>query len=106
MINSSLPTIPGYKIVEQKGLVMGNSVRAKHAGRDIMAGLKSIVGGELRGYTELLAESRREALSRMNKQAEAFGANAVINIRFTTSSIMNHASEILSYGTAVVAVKE
>lgn len=94
--------IPGYRITEMKGLVQGNTVRAKHVGRDIMAGLKNIVGGELTGYTELLIESRRQAMERMLAQAEQLGANAVVNVRFATSSITQGASELYVYGTAVV----
>jgi uncharacterized protein YbjQ (UPF0145 family) len=90
-------------IKEIKGLVQGNTVRAKHMGRDIMAGLKNIVGGELKGYTELLVESRREALARMLAQAKEIGANAVINVRFATSSITAGAAELYVYGTAVIA---
>ena len=96
-------TIPGFHITEIKGIVQGNTVRAKHAGRDIAAGLKNLVGGELKGYTELLTESRREALQRMIGQAEQLGANAVVNVRFTTSSVTSGASELYAYGTAVVA---
>ena len=95
--------IPGYRITEMKGLVQGNTVRAKHVGRDIMAGLKNIVGGELSGYTELLIESRRQAMERMLAQAEQLGANAVVNVRFATSSITQGASELYVYGTAVIA---
>jgi uncharacterized protein YbjQ (UPF0145 family) len=93
--------IPGKRIVELKGLVQGNTVRAKHMGRDIAAGLKNIVGGELKGYTELLIESRREAVSRMMGQAEQMGANAIVNVRFATSSIAGGAAELYAYGTAV-----
>jgi len=98
--------IPGKQIREIKGLVQGNTVRAKHVGRDIVAGLKNIVGGELKGYTELLVESRREALSRMLAQAEELGANAVVNVRFATSSITSGAAELYVYGTAVVVEDE
>ena len=94
--------IPGKAIVEVKGLVQGNTVRAKHVGRDIAAGLKNIFGGELKGYTELLIESRREALQRMLGQAQQLGANAVVNVRFATSSITAGAAELYVYGTAVV----
>ena len=94
--------IPGYKIVEVKGLVQGNTVRAKHVGKDILASFKNIVGGELRGYTELLVESRRQAVERMIAQAEQLGANAVTNVRFATSSITQGAAELYAYGTAVV----
>ena len=95
-------SIPGYTIVELKGLVQGNTVRAKHIGRDIAASFKNVVGGELKGYTELLTESRREATSRMMAQAQALGANAILNVRFSTSAITAGASEIMAYGTAAV----
>ncbi len=101
MILTNIETIPGRKIVEHFGIVSGSTVRAKHVGRDIMAGLKNIVGGELKGYTELLQDSRKQAMERMIKQAEQFGANAVINIRFATSSVTQGASELFVYGTAV-----
>ena len=94
-------TIPGRTIVEFYGVVSGNTVRAKHVGRDIMASLKNIVGGELKGYTELLVESRGEATQRMIAQARELGANAVVNVRFSTSSVAQGAAEILVYGTAV-----
>jgi len=96
-------TIPGHEIVALKGLVQGNTIRAKHLGRDIGAGLKNLVGGELTGYTELLTESRRQALERMIAQASQLGANAVVNVRFTTSSVAAGAAELYAYGTAVVA---
>jgi uncharacterized protein YbjQ (UPF0145 family) len=99
---SNIEHFPGYVITRHLGLVQGSTVRAKHVGRDLMAGLKNIVGGELKGYTELLNESRQEALNRMSKQARAVGANAVINIRFSTANIAAGAAEILAYGTAVV----
>lgn len=102
MIISNIEIIPGKKIVKHLGMVQGNTVRAKHAGRDIMAGLKNIFGGELKGYTELLQESRDESVTRMVQQAEAIGANAVINVRFSTSSITAGAAELFAYGTAVV----
>ena len=98
--------IPGKRIVEVKGLVQGNTIRAKHVGRDIMAGLKNLVGGELRGYTELLTESRREAITRMLAQAQELGANAVLNVRFSTSSITQGAAELYCYGTAVVVTDQ
>ncbi len=103
MIVTNTETIAGYRIHEIKGLVQGNTVRAKHAGRDIMAGLKNLVGGELKGYTELLTESRRQATERMMSQAEQLGANAVVNVRFTTSAVTAGAAELYAYGTAVVA---
>lgn len=101
MLISNIEVVPGKRIVEHLGLVQGSTVRAKHAGKDIMAGLKNIFGGELSGYTELLQESRQEALERMGQQAESIGANAVVNVRFATSAIAAGASEILAYGTAV-----
>lgn len=98
---SNMESIPGRRIVEFFGVVTGNTVRAKHIGRDIMAGLKNVVGGELKGYTELLADSRTEATERMVEQAKSMGANAVVNVRFATSSIAQGASELFAYGTAV-----
>jgi len=102
MLISNMEVVPGKKIVKHLGLVQGSTVRAKHAGRDFMAGLKNIFGGELRGYTELLTESRDEAMNRLQEQAEAIGANAIVNVRFSTSSIAAGASEIFVYGTAVI----
>jgi uncharacterized protein YbjQ (UPF0145 family) len=98
---SNTETIPGRTIVQFFGVVTGNTVRAKHIGRDIMAGLKNIVGGELVGYTELLQDSRKEATDRMIEQAQSMGANAVVNVRFATSSISQGAAELFAYGTAV-----
>ncbi len=102
VILTNLETVPGREISKHLGLVQGNTVRAKHVGRDIMAGLKNIVGGELRGYTELLNDAREEAVSRMIDDAKSRGANAVVNVRFSTSSITAGASELYCYGTAVV----
>ncbi len=93
--------IPGKKVTSFYGVVSGSTVRAKHAGRDLMAGIKNIFGGELKGYTELLQESRDEAIERMKSQAEQLGANAVVNVRFSTSSVAAGAAEIYVYGTAV-----
>ena len=101
MILTNIETVPGKKIHEHYGLVQGSPIRAKNVGRDIMAGFKNIIGGELKGYTELLQESRNQALDRMCLQAEELGANAVINIRIATSSVAAGAAEILCYGTAV-----
>ena len=101
MIISNTETIPGKNIVEFYGVVSGSTVRAKHVGRDIMAGLKNIVGGELTGYTELLQESRQEATNRMIAEAGKLGANAVVNIRYSTSSVAQGAAELFAYGTAV-----
>ena len=102
MLLTNLEIVPGRRIQKHFGLVQGSSVRAKHVGRDIMAGLKNIFGGELKGYTELLQESRQEAMDRMVEQARAVGANAVLNIRFSTSSVAAGAAELFAYGTAVV----
>jgi uncharacterized protein YbjQ (UPF0145 family) len=102
MLVSNIEIIPGKRIVQHLGMVQGSTVRAKHVGRDIMASLKNIFGGELKGYTELLQESREEAVDRMVQQAKAIGANAVINVRFSTSSIAAGAAELFAYGTAVV----
>ncbi len=99
---TNLETLPGRTIVKHLGMVQGNTVRAKHVGRDIMAGLKNIVGGELTGYTELLTESREESVSRMIEEASALGANAILNVRFSTSSVSAGASELYVYGTAVI----
>jgi uncharacterized protein YbjQ (UPF0145 family) len=101
MLLSNLELVPGRRVTKHLGLVQGSTVRAKHVGKDLFAGLKNIVGGELKAYTELLQESREEAVERMVKQAEAAGANAVLNIRFATSAITQGAAEILAYGTAV-----
>lgn len=102
MLVSNLEIVPGKRVVKHLGLVQGSTVRAKHVGKDILAGLKNIVGGELKGYTELLQEAREEATQRMTEQAKAVGANAVLNVRFSTSSITQGAAELLAYGTAVV----
>jgi len=102
MLLVNTETIAGHRVVTTLGLVQGNTIRAKHVGRDIAAGFKNIVGGELRGYTELLSESRREAISRMIAQAHELGANAVVNVRFSTSAITAGAAEMYAYGTAVV----
>jgi len=102
MIVTNIETVPGKTIAKHLGLVSGNTVRSKHAGRDLMAGLKNIFGGELKGYTELLTESREEAVARMIEQARAVGANAVVNVRFSTSSVAAGAAELFAYGTAVV----
>ena len=102
MLITNLEIVPGKRITKHLGLVQGSSVRAKHVGRDIMASLKNIFGGELKGYTELLQESREEAINRLQAQAEQVGANAILNIRFSTSSIAQGAAEIFAYGTAVI----
>jgi uncharacterized protein YbjQ (UPF0145 family) len=101
MILTNTETIPGKTIVEHFGLVSGSTVRAKHVGKDILAGLKNIVGGELKGYTELLHESRQQSTDRMIEQATQFGANAIVNVRYATSSVAQGAAELYVYGTAV-----
>ena len=101
MILTNIESVPGKNIVEHYGVVSGSTVRAKHVGRDFMASLKNIVGGELKGYTELLQDSRKQAVERMTEQAKQLGANAVVNIRFATSSVAQGASELYVYGTAV-----
>ena len=101
MIVVTTDFVPGRKISKELGLVRGNTIRARHIGRDIMAGLRNIVGGEITDYTKMMAESREQAIDRMIEEAESLGADAVINIRFATSMIMQSASEILAYGTAV-----
>ena len=101
MLVSNLEFLPGRTVIRHLGLVQGSSVRSKHVGRDIAASFKNIFGGELRGYTELLSDSREEATERMLEQARSVGANAVLNIRFSTSSIAAGAAEIFFYGTAV-----
>lgn len=101
MIITNIESVPGKTVKEHFGLVSGSTIRAKHIGRDLMAGLKNLVGGELKGYTELLQESRREAVDRMVEQARQVGANAIINVRFSTSSVAQGAAELYAYGTAV-----
>jgi uncharacterized protein YbjQ (UPF0145 family) len=101
MIVSTTETIPGKEIVEILGVARGSTVRARNVGRDIFAGFKNLVGGEISEYTRLQAESREEAMARMIKDAEKMGADAILNMRLTTSMIMQGASEILAYGTAV-----
>jgi len=105
MLISNLEFLPDQKVVRHIGLVQGSSVRSKHVGRDLMAGLKNIFGGELKDYTELLHDSRVEATERMIEQAQSIGANAVLNVRFSTSSIAAGAAEIFVYGTAVELVE-
>ncbi len=101
MILSNTESVPGKTITEFFGVVTGSTVRANHIGRDFMAGLKNIIGGELKGYTELLGEARRQALDRMVQEAQSVGANAVVNVRFSTSSVAQGAAELFAYGTAV-----
>lgn len=101
MYLTNVEQIPGKHIDAHFGLVQGSTIRAKHIGRDILAGFKNIVGGELSGYTELLSEARQQATERMIAQARELGANAVVNVRYSTSSVAQGAAEILAYGTAV-----
>ena len=103
---SNLEHLPNYRITERLDVVYGSTVRSKHVGKDLFAGLKNIVGGELTAYTELLEESRQEAVDRMVVKAEALGADAVVGLRFSTSSIAQGASELFVYGTAVKVVAE
>ena len=102
MLVVTSPDIPGRKIVSTIGLVRGSTIRAKHLGKDIMAGLRGMVGGEIGEYTQMMAESREQALQRMISDAEKQGANAVISLQFGTSMIMQSAAECIAYGTAVV----
>ncbi len=101
MILTTLEGVPGKTIAEHFGIVQGSTVRAKNVGKDILAGFKNLVGGELRAYTELLQEARQESVERMVQQAEQIGANAVVNVRFGTSSVAQGAAELFAYGTAV-----
>jgi len=102
MILSTTSNIAGKKIVKHLGLVTGNTVRARHFGKDIIASFRNIVGGEVHEYTKLLAEAREQALDRMSVQAQKLGANAVIELRFSTSEVMQNGAEILAFGTAVL----
>ncbi len=101
MIVVNTDFVPGHRIRETLGLVRGSTIRAKHLGKDIMAGLRTLVGGEIKEYSEMLVESRSESMRRMEAQAEKLGADAVINVRFVTSQVMSGAAELLAYGTAV-----
>ena len=102
MFLTNTETVPGARIVRVLGMVQGNTVRAKHIGKDLLAGFRSIAGGELHEYTELLTEARNDAINRMIAQARQMGANAIINVRFSTSSVAAGAAELYVYGTAVV----
>ncbi len=106
MIITTTDTIPGKKIQKTLGLVRGNTIRARHVGKDILAGFRAVVGGEISEYTKLMAESREQALDRMVSEAQRLGANAIVATRFTTSVIMGGAAELLSFGTAVVVEDE
>ncbi|MCO4773702.1 MAG: YbjQ family protein [Deltaproteobacteria bacterium] len=98
--------VPGHRIAKVIGLVRGNTIRARHVGSDILAAFKTLVGGEIDGYTKMMAESREQSLDRMRAEAHARGANAIVGMRITTSTVMQGAAEILAYGTAVVIEKE
>ena len=102
MIITTSGQVEGRKVVKTIGLVKGSTIRARHVGRDIMAGLRGVVGGEITEYTKMMAEAREQALQRMIEAAEKEGANAVVNMRFGTSMVMSNAAEVLAYGTAVV----
>ncbi len=102
MIITTSSQVQGKTIVKTMGLVKGSTIRARHLGRDIMAGLRGIVGGEISEYTKMMAEAREEALQRMTEDAEKKGANAIVNMRFGTSMVMQNAAEVLAYGTGVV----
>ena len=102
MIIATTGELEGKKVVKVLGLVRGNTIRARHLGRDIMAGLRTLVGGEIHEYTKLLAESREQALDRMVDEAQSLGANAILEVRFTTSLLAAGAAELLAYGTAVI----
>ena len=106
MILTPAAAITGQRVTRHLGLVYGNTIRARHIGKDILAALKNVIGGEIEEYTKLMAESREQALDRMTAQAASRGANAVLNVRFSTSYIMSNASEILVYGEAVVLEAE
>ena len=101
MVITNIETVPGKTVMEHFGLVSGSTIRAKHIGRDFMAGLRNLVGGELKGYTQLLQESRQQAMDRMIEEARLMGANAIVNVRFSTSSVAQGAAELYAYGTAV-----
>jgi len=102
MLLSTTDTIEGKTITKHLGLVRGNTIRARHVGKDVLAGLRNLVGGEITEYTKLLGESREQAIDRMIEEAKHLGANAVVGVRFSTSEVMTHAAEILAYGTAVI----
>jgi uncharacterized protein YbjQ (UPF0145 family) len=106
MIVTTTESLPGRRVVRTLGLVRGNTIRARHLGRDVQAIIRNIAGGEVREYTKMMAESREQAIDRMTEEAERLGANAVVGVRFVTSMVMTGASEILCYGTAVVSEEE
>ena len=106
LLLTTLDAPPGHRVIRVIGLVRGNAVRARHVGHDLMAAFKNLVGGEIREYTKLLAESREQAMDRMAEQASSLGANAVLGMRFSTSMVMGGTAELLAYGTAVVLETE
>ena len=106
MITVTTDFVPGYEVTETLGLVRGSTIRSKHIGKDLLAGLRTIVGGEIKEYTEMLIEARSESLRRMEAQAESLSADAVINVRFVTSQVMTGAAELLAYGTAVTLERD
>jgi uncharacterized protein YbjQ (UPF0145 family) len=106
MIVTTTENLPGWRVVRTLGLVRGNTIRARHLGRDVQAVIRNIAGGEVREYTKMMAESREQAIDRMTEEAERLGANAVVGVRFVTAMVMTGAAEILCYGTAVVTEEE
>jgi uncharacterized protein YbjQ (UPF0145 family) len=106
MIVVTTESIPGYRVTESIGVVRGSTIRTKHIGKDFIAGLRTLVGGEIKEYTEMLVEARNESTNRMVDQAERLGADAVINVRFVTSQVMSGAAELLAYGTAVKITRD
>jgi uncharacterized protein YbjQ (UPF0145 family) len=106
MIVTTTENLPGRRVVRTLGLVRGNTIRARHLGRDVQAVIRNIAGGEVREYTKMMAESREQAIDRMTEEAARMGANAVIGVRFVTAMVMTGAAEILCYGTAVVTEEE
>jgi len=102
MLLATTDTIPGKTITQCLGLVRGNTIRGRHVGKDLLAALRNLVGGEIAEYTKLLGESREQAIDRMTEEAKKLGANAIVGVRFSTSEVATHAAEILAYGTAVV----
>ena len=106
MIVTPGSSVAGYRVVKTFGIVRGNTIRARHLGKDILAGLKNVVGGEIEEYTKMMAESREQAMDRLRAEAAQMGANAVLDLRFSTSYIMGMAAEILAYGNAVTIEPE
>jgi uncharacterized protein YbjQ (UPF0145 family) len=106
MIVTPSSKVVGYRVVKTHGLVRGNTIRARHLGKDILAGLKNVLGGEIEEYTKMMAESREQALDRMRAEAAGLGANAILDVRFSTSYVMGMAAEILAYGNAVTVEPE